>query len=429
MTRTATWIFLAAVSVSQALPQAISDQSSDNHFSISIGGSSLSSGQSLGSSDHAMVKFEGLLARSDGDTLSIELPDERVIRFQLNQLTRYTPNGPAGRLAAFRVADVVSVQAEVKGEGYLLARSVQFVRKPSAKEQAEVLQCPEVSYRWEENVIDSAIVDPVADSRRLSLVAKPAALLESAETKVSRADAGEELIASARRKVDDAFERLPNFRAREVTSMFHSTTKKVKWVPNGVISAEIAYEEGLESYSDIQLNGKRPTDAPTSANADYMRSFHNAWSTGDFESIAHCVFSGLEDSEFRRAGTEHHADGDSEVYEFTGDRASTCVAVRSAAQVAFPSYRGSLKVKLDSQQVVHVELEATDLPKGFPLDRAERSVDFGLVQIGAEQYLLPTTAYWFGCYRNSYSCFLNRVDFREYRRFASESVVQFSKGN
>lgn len=143
----------------------------------------------------------------------------------------------------------------------------------------------------------------------------------------------------------------------------------------------------------------------------------------------HKNWPGLQDSDFHKAGTEHSDKGDFAVHEFTGSRASTCVAVQSASQIAYPSYRGSAKVKPQTEEVMHVELEATEVPEGFPLDRAERSVDIGLVRIGTEQYLLPATGYWFGCYRNSYACFLNRVDFRDYRRFSSDSVVRFSAGN
>lgn len=142
------------------------------------------------------------------------------------------------------------------------------------------------------------------------------------------------------------------------------------------------------------------------------------------------MFAGLQDSDFQKVDTQQSEKGDFVVYEFAGSsRASTCAAVRSGSQIAYPSYRGSLKVKSQTQEVVHVELEATDIPKTFPLDRAERSVDFGVVQIGTEQYLLPVTGFWFGCYRNSYYCFLNRVDFRNYRRFSSDSVVRFAAGN
>jgi hypothetical protein len=84
---------------------------------------------------------------------------------------------------------------------------------------------------------------------------------------------------------------------------------------------------------------------------------------------------------------------------------------------------------MSTGDVVHVELEAVNMPAGFPLDRAERSVDFGMVRIGNEQFLMPITGYWFGCYRSTYSCFLNRMDFRDYRHFESDSTVRFSAGN
>ncbi|MGA2878257.1 MAG: hypothetical protein ABSG13_04845 [Bryobacteraceae bacterium] len=423
---TATWILLALVSGSEAFAQVTSGQPSDGTPS-SGGFFTLGAGsEPLVGFSRSVVKFEGLLARSDGETLSIELPDQRVIRFQLNEHTLFTPDGPPGRLSAFRITDVVSVEAAAESKGYFLARNVRFVRKPSAAEQAEVLQCPESSYRSENNVIDNAAVDPKQDSRKLNLMAKPAPLLETGEPKPTPGAVGDDLIPSIRRRVNEAFERLPTFRARQVTSMFHSTDKKVKWVPNGVIAAEVAYEGEQETYSEIQVDGKRPANAPLTGDSEYMRSFNNAWSTGDFETLAHCVFAGLEDSDFHKAATEHGDQGDLAVYEFAGGRASTCVAVRSQSQIAYPSYRGSFKVKPQTQEVVHVELEATDMPKAFPLDRAERSVDFGAVHIGPEQYLLPTTGYWFGCYRNSYNCFLNRVDFHDYRHFSSNSVIRFA---
>jgi hypothetical protein len=439
MAPTATWIFVAMVSGLELSAQVISDHVTDDSpvsgATVTLGTTAIPSGpppaaSSRGSS-RGLFNFEGLLARSDGKTLSIELADERVMRFQLNERTRYTPDGSlAGSLAAFRITDVVLVEAVEESKGHFLARSVRFVRTPSPAEQAEIFQSPEMNYRPEDNVIGNAPVNTEQDSRKLSLVAKPAAILESAAAdKAALGTAGDNLIPAIRARVNEAFGRLPNFRARLVTSMFHSTTKKVKWVPNGVIAAEVAYEGNQESYSEISLDGKQPANAPLTGDSEYMRSFNNAWSEGDFESVAHCVFAGLEDSDFHKAGTQHSDNGDLVVYEFAGNRASTCVAVRSESQVAYPSYRGSLTVKPQTEEVVHLELEATDVPKGFPLDRAERSVDFGLVQIGTEKYLLPATGYWFGCYRNSYACFLNRVDIRNYRRFSSDSQVRFSAGN
>jgi hypothetical protein len=431
-TRSATWIFLIMVSSVEAFAQGTSSPQSDrtgsqNGFSIS--------GLGTFNSSNKVVSFEGLLARSDGQTLSIELPDQRVMRFKLDAETRYLPHDLSGRLAAFRITEVVQVKAATGDRGYFLARSVRFVRTPTSEEEAELLQSPEVNYRQAENVIDSVSIDPAQDTRKLSLVSKPGPIptitgIAKPNSKPRGTSSVEDdLIASVRRRADEAFAGLPNFRAKLVTSMFHSNTKKVKWIPNGVIASEVAYEGDNELYSEIQLNGKRPANAPATGDSEYMRSFNNAWSSGDFETISHCVFSGLEDSDFRKASTESDAEGELAVYEFAGSRASTCVAVRSESQIAYPSYKGSLKVRPRTQDVVHVELEATDMPSGFPLDRAERSVDFGIVHIGAEEYLLPTTGFWFGCYRNSYYCFLNRIDFRDYQHFKSDSIVRFDKGN
>lgn len=376
--------------------------------------------------------FEGVLVRSDGQTLSIELRDTRIVRFRVNAATVYATDGGSSRLTDFRTADFVAVQAEPANRGYLLAVAVTYLRKASAEEEAEVLESPELNYRREESVILSVSIDPAQDTRRLSLVAKPDALASAAELTTAPAPSvgsGDALIASIRGKVENAFEHLPNFRANLITSMFHSNARHVTWVPTGVISAEIAYEGNNEQFSNVEVNGRRPPSAPDTADSEYMRSFNNAWSTGDFETIAHCVFDRLQDSDFHRVDVQRHVNEGVAVYEFAGSRASTCVAVRSESQVAYPSYKGSLKVSMKTGNVTHVELEATHIPSGFPLDRAERSVDFSEVGVGNQRFLLPTTGYWFGCYRNSYYCFMNRLDFRDYRHFESDTKVKFVAGN
>jgi hypothetical protein len=375
--------------------------------------------------------LEGTLAHADGETLSIELADRRVIRFRLTERTRYKLDGSSGSLNAFRVSDIVGVEAEVDSQGYLEARDVRYVRNPTADEQAEILQSPEILQAWRANVLLENPMDAARDDRRLSLVAKPAPIADragSGNAAMERAEsASGDAISSARRIVESAFERLPNFRAKQITSMFHSTSSPVKWVPDGVVSVEVAYEEQHETFSDVVKNGKRPPNAPDNADSSYMRSLDIAWSTGDFETIAHCIFSELADSDFRESGVEHSDRGEALIYRFTGHRSSGCIALKAKSQIAYPAYKGSMTIDSKTSQVLHVELEATDIPNAFPLDRAERSLDLGLVSIGNAEYGLPVTGYWFGCFRNSYSCFLNRMDFRDYRRFETDSSVRFGR--
>ncbi|HMD50098.1 MAG TPA: hypothetical protein VKG79_13410 [Bryobacteraceae bacterium] len=419
--RTATWVFLVTASL-PAFAQETSHWWSNRALA--------SPGWPFGPPRNR-VNLEGVLAHSDGETLSIELNDKRVIRFRLTEHTRYKPDSAPDKLASFHVSDVVGVDAEVDTQGYLEARSVHYVRKPSADEQAEILQCPEILQRWRANILAENPMDTTQDDRRLRFVAKPGPISDRSlfrDTTARSADAsGGDVIASVRAIVNSAFEGLPNFRAKQVTSMFHSASKPVKWIPDGVVAAEIAYEEQREVYSDVRKDGKRPANAPDTADSGYMRSLDIAWSTGDFETISHCVFSELEDSDFRQSGVEHREHGDALLYRFTGQRSSGCIALKFKSQIAYPAYSGNMTVDPQTHQVLHVELEATNIPAAFPLDRAERSLDLGTVNIGASEYRLPITGYWFGCFRNSYSCFLNRMDFRDYRRFEAESAVAFGR--
>ena len=377
------------------------------------------------------VNLEGTLAHADGETLSIELADRRVIRFRLTEKTRYKPDGPSDSLSAFRVSDIVGVEAEVDSQGYLEARAVRYMRKPTADEQAEILQSPEILQTWRTNVLLENPMDAARDDRRLSLVAKPAPIADHERFGTAALERSEpasgDAISSARRIVESAFERLPNFRAKQITSMFHSTSNPVKWVPDGVVSAEVAYEEQRETFSNVVKNGKRPPNAPDNADASYMRSLDIAWSTGDFETIAHCIFSELADPDFRESGVERSDGGEALRYRFAGRRSSGCIALKVKSQIAYPAYKGSITIDSKTRDVLHVELEATEIPSAFPLDRAERSLDLGLVSIGNADYRLPVTGYWFGCFRNSYSCFLNRMDFRDYRRFETDSSVRFGR--
>lgn len=442
MSRAATWIFLVALLSVTAYAQL---ESPGAHISLGLPSDQTpaSPGWPFGPPGNH-VTLQGALVRSDGETLSVELRDHRVIRFKLNERTRYRPDGAPEKLSTFRTADVAAVESEVDAKGYLIARSVRFVRKASLEEKTEILESPEASQRWRENVLTNDGLELPEDDRRLNLVAKPKAIRDPEERAASSlrntgffrptsekesesafTTSDEDLISNARIAVNDEFERLPNFRAKQVTSLFHSVSKPIKWIPDDVVAAEISYEDEHESYGDIRIDGKRPGNAPATADADYMRSLDKAWSTGDFETLSHCVFSELADADFQKVRTEHSDRGDLAVYEFMRPRPSICIGVLFKSEIAYPAYKGLMKISAQTSEVVHVELEATNMPAAFPLDRAERSADLQQIEIGGAQYPLPVTAYWFGCFRNSYSCFLNRMDFRDYRVFEANSTVQF----
>lgn len=371
---------------------------------------------------HSKLALEGWMVCSDGKSLSMELADQRLIRFELEAKTQYFPERGSPSLASFRMADFVRVDGEIDVKGLVLAKSVRFLRRPTTAEQEEVSQSPELMQAWHENVLAGRDLDEAADDRKLSLVSKPEPVSLGTQTL-----GPETMISRVRQSVEDQFENLPTLRARQITSMFKSTSKPLKWVPDGVVTDEVAYEDNREAYSGLTLNGKQLPGAPETANSDFMRSMEKAWSTGDFKTISHCVFGELADADFTPAGTTQSNGETLQVFDFRGHRSSGCIGINYRSEIAYPAFKGSMQVRPQTGELLHVELEAAEIPEAFPLDRAERSLDFSVVRIGTSDYLLPKTAYWFGCFRNTYSCFLNRIDFRDYRRFEADSTVQFEK--
>lgn len=81
--------------------------------------------------------MEGFLVCSDGETLSVELPDQRVIRLELGDKIRYFPDARPETLASFHMTDFVQVESEVSNKGLLIAHSVRFIRKASPEHGAE----------------------------------------------------------------------------------------------------------------------------------------------------------------------------------------------------------------------------------------------------------------------------------------------------
>jgi len=69
------------------------------------------------------------------------------------------------------------------------------------------------------------------------------------------------------------------------------------------------------------------------------------------------------------------------------------------------------------------------VPDNFPLDTIEWVVDYAPVRIGGQQYVLPVHAENLACWRGSFRCSKNTIDFRNYKKFTSESQVFTSDTN
>jgi hypothetical protein len=94
-----------------------------------------------------------------------------------------------------------------------------------------------------------------------------------------------------------------------------------------------------------------------------------------------------------------------------------------AGQSVLPAYKGSVWIDKKTARILRIEMQARKIPEAFPLDTVEWVVDYSFVRIGDGEFLLPVHAENLSCWRGTSRCARNAIDFRNYRRFTSESQI------
>ncbi len=79
--------------------------------------------------------------------------------------------------------------------------------------------------------------------------------------------------------------------------------------------------------------------------------------------------------------------------------------------------------------MLRIEQRTGPLPKDFPYDKAESTLDYDFVRIESQNYLLPVHSENLACQRGSYNCTRNEISFRNYRKFTSDTNIKFEKSD
>ena len=91
------------------------------------------------------------------------------------------------------------------------------------------------------------------------------------------------------------------------------------------------------------------------------------------------------------------------------------------------AYEGAIWIDKDTRRVLRIEQSTTGLPQDFPLSKAETVLTYAFVKIDNKPYLLPAGSENLGCSRGSGACTRNVIEFKNYKKFTTESTVSFGK--
>jgi hypothetical protein len=226
-------------------------------------------------------------------------------------------------------------------------------------------------------------------------------------------------IAKAREVASTFVEGLPNYVCQEMTTRYASETRVPSWNVMDIVSAEVVYENGKESYRNLMINNK-PTKKPPEESG--------AWSTGEFGTILANLFSPASDAAFKYAQDDTISHLAASVYDFQVTRQRSSWKIWVPGQYILPAYKGSVWIDKQNAHALRIEMQAKDIPEQFPRISVETAVDFDYITLGTpEKFLLPVHAEVLSCDRGSNECDRNVIEFRNYHKFTGESVIKFNQ--
>ena len=169
--------------------------------------------------------------------------------------------------------------------------------------------------------------------------------------------------------------RIPNFTCDQRTARYldgHAAD---------VVTAEVTYLDGKESYRNVRLDGQPVTDA------GWLTS--HTWSTGQFGAD----IRGLFDSDNEVSFVWDDASSDRETMAFHYEIAQQDVPfwrLHVRGEVATPPYHGELRIDKRTGELRQLQVETTNLPEDFPLRSADLLIDYGKVPFSdGTSFLLP----------------------------------------
>jgi len=388
----------------------------------------------------------GKLTKVDDQSLVVEVPDGRVLTFKRTDKTQFFRDDKEIKPAALKVGDRVTVEATADAEGYMYAVKVSVDPNPPPEESATAAPAEKEKEaaptgRGEGNSaapVDADNTEPGPPKLRHGAPAQrqdadteedtaaapaPGASNETRETREAsetpEAPPTDDPVIEKAKHATVAFtEKLPNYVCKEFMARYESTRQPADWQALDVVSTDIIYEAGRESYRNIAVNGKPFQKG--------MEQMSGAWSTGEFGTMLLDLFAPWTAAEFRLRRRSTVAGVETRVYDFEVDHPHSHWHVQVASQSMLPAYKGSVWIEPSTGKVLRLEMRARQLPERFPVDTVESAVDYDSVMIGGKKFLLPVHAETLACERGTSNCSRNAIDFRNYHKFESNSDITFA---
>jgi len=211
-------------------------------------------------------------------------------------------------------------------------------------------------------------------------------------------------------------EHLPNFRCTQETHRFTAALKTPGQLKEAdSYKATLMYEEGKEKYQTIEINGIKAENSAEVGNGIRARY--------EFGSMMRGLFDPDTAATYKWAGRAMAMGVLCQVFEVEVSKPKSNFILNYGGRRELAGYTGRVFIDEESGMVRRLTIQGIGLEKDFGLQSPALSLDYGMVKIGKDDYLLPLRSVL--QLRHARAFVRNETVFRSYRAFAAESQIKF----
>ncbi|MBC7928159.1 MAG: hypothetical protein H7039_21140 [Bryobacteraceae bacterium] len=223
-----------------------------------------------------------------------------------------------------------------------------------------------------------------------------------------------QILQRARTHMSDTLEHLPNYTCLQTIERTQRLAPRRKPSVLDVVRIEVALVDGKELFSwpgsgkfvDTEISEMIPGGAT---------------GTGSFGLHAKSVFQSSV-ATFRYEGQEIRAGRNSHKWTFAVPQFRSGFSLRAGTREAVVGYSGAFWIDEQTLDAVRLEVHADDIPPILRISSASDTVEYRRAQIGAQEFLLPSTAELRMADNNGNEN-LNRTVFSSCRQYTGESTL------
>jgi hypothetical protein len=348
------------------------------------------------------LTFTGNLERVGNESISVKLPDRRVIDAMLPKKQLFDASAVAAR---YSMGDELTVsckpitavwEAATSRYQSLEVTAIRLVRRLSPEEVSKLL---EARPREGENLL-----------QRPENISTPQAIT------IDLGRPGGKELERARRVNLERLSKMPNYVADETAKRFRSTASSTDWSNFDTVQSEITFRGRRAVRQQIRRNGKR-WDQPFDALPGFK------WYEG-FETEIDPLFDSQCPTTIEYKGRSKVAGRQVLEYRFKSPEDGCFPFLYFTYQRYNPARSGRVFIDDPSGSVVQVDDEAGSFPTDFEFSGREEHVSWDYVAIGEGTHLLPVRANFLVSYRSG-TRYKVEVEYKNHRHFEASSNITF----